>query len=121
MGYSTDFTGSFALTPELSARQLAVLNRFADTRHENYENEAKPGRYCQWVPDEEGTCIQWDGNEKFDEYIEWIKYLILVYFEPWGIKLNGVVQWEGEEQGDVGKIEIVNNVVTIKKARLRFD
>lgn len=115
MGYTTEFDGNFALTPSLTPDQIAVLNAFADERHEDYQKEGKPDYYCQWVPDEGGTLIQWDGNEKFYGYVEWIKYMIKHFFNPWGVMLNGVVAWEGEERGDTGSICIKNNIVLVQK------
>lgn len=75
---------------------------------------SQPGLWCQWVPNEDGTAIEWDGSEKFYEYIEWIRYMINSFFKPWGIKLNGKVRWRGENFDDIGAIVIKNNKVSIK-------
>ena len=73
----------------------------------------QPGLWCQWNPNEDGTEIAWDGSEKFYNYIEWIQYLITTFLAPWGYKVNGEVVWQGEETGDVGVIEIVDNEVFV--------
>ena len=72
---------------------------------------AQPSLWCQWVPNEEGTRIEWDGGEKFYRYGEWITYLIKHFLKPWGYKLNGEVVWQGEEDSDMGKIIINNNKI----------
>jgi len=72
----------------------------------------QPGLRCQWVPNEDGTAIEWDGGEKFYDYIDWIKYLVDNFLGPWGYKVNGEVNWSGEEAGDTGTITIKDNVVT---------
>jgi len=90
-----------------------------DRRIEN--GECQPGLWCQWVINEDGTELVWDGGEKFHEYTEWVKYLIKHFFEPWGIKLNGEVRWSGEDYEDKGLIVIKNNVVTIKYAKLTYE
>jgi hypothetical protein len=72
----------------------------------------QPGLWCQWNPSEDGTEIVWDGSEKFYNYVEWIEYLIDTFLEPWGYKVNGSVVWQGEDTGDVGVIEVKDNVVT---------
>ena len=72
----------------------------------------QPGLWCQWRLEDEST-LAWDGGEKFYSYIEWLQYLTIHFFEPWGIKLNGEVTWEGEESGDVGKIVVTDNVVEV--------
>ena len=77
----------------------------------NRPPRTQPGLWCQWVPSEDGQFIQWDGSEKFYNYVEWLKYLIDKILAPRGYKLNGVVGWQGEDRGDIGKIEVVDNVV----------
>lgn len=77
----------------------------------NRPPRTQPGLWCQWVPSEDGQFLQWDGSEKFYNYVEWLKYLIDKILAPRGYKLNGVVGWQGEDRGDIGKIEVVDNVV----------
>lgn len=84
----------------------------------------QPGLWCQWeVVDNgvDGCFLQWDGGEKFYEYIAWLKYLIDRFFEPWGVKLNGEIDWSGEENTDMGQIIVTNNVVKIKRAVTTFE
>jgi predicted NUDIX family NTP pyrophosphohydrolase len=42
-----------------------------------------------------------------------LKYLINNFFEEWGIKLNGEVEWVGEDRSDKGKIVVVDNKVKV--------
>jgi len=86
----------------------------------NAEPSSQPGLWCQWVPDDEGTAIVWDGGEKFYCYVEWIEYIIKHFLEPWGYKLNGEVEWQGEESDDRGLIVIKNNKVSTKHAFVSF-
>ena len=76
--------------------------------------KCQPGLWCGWTINYEGTEVIWDGSEKFYEYINWIKYMITHFFEPWGIKLNGEMDWFGEDSSDTGKIIIKNNIVGIE-------
>ena len=71
----------------------------------------QPGLWCQWVITDDGDELEWNGGEKFYNYIEWLKYLIDRFFEPWGIKLNGEIEWQGEEMKDRGKIRVIDNVI----------
>ena len=165
MGYTTDFYGSFSLTPSLSNEQKEYINKFSETRRmkrhpdrlmllfkgeggfpnrtgtpeDIYGNQGQffvgglgsfgmdndasvidgnkpplgqPGLWCQWIPNEDGTALEWDGGEKFYHYTEWLEYLIENFFEPWGIKVNGEVKWEGEDRSDLGKIVVIENDVT---------
>lgn len=77
----------------------------------NSPPEGQPGLWCQWVPSEDGTEIVWNGAEKFYYYVEWIDFLVEKFLKPWGYKVNGRVEWSGEEQGDIGVIEVIDNVV----------
>lgn len=85
----------------------------------------QPGLWCQWTVEQqfEGGeyVLVWDGGEKFYNYVEWLKYLIQHFFEKWGVKLNGEITWEGEDSGDMGKIVVVDNDVTVKVARITYE
>ena len=74
----------------------------------------QPGLWCQWVPTDDGMSIEWDGGEKFYNYVDWIKYLIQHFIAPWGFTLNGNVTWHGEDPFDSGVIVVNNNIVTTK-------
>ena len=92
------------------------MDDFKDLWDEN-QNRIKhglsqPGLWCQWVFTDDET-LEWDGGEKFYNYIEWLKYLINNFFEEWGIKLNGKVYWVGEYSSDKGKIVVENNKVRV--------
>jgi hypothetical protein len=80
----------------------------------------QPGLWCRWVPTNDGSAIEWDGGEKFYYYAEWIEYLIAHFLKPWKYVVNGEVQWSGEENGDLGKIIIKKNVVTVKYGRVTY-
>lgn len=86
----------------------------------NSPPRSQPGLWCQWVPTEDGTAIEWDGGEKFYSYTEWLTYIVDNFLKPWGYKLNGEVKWEGEESGDVGKIIVKDNVVSTKEGRVVY-
>ena len=86
----------------------------------NRPPESQPGLWCQWVPNDDGTAIEWDQSEKFYDYAEWIEYLIEHFLKPWGYKLNGTVHWYGEEQSDLGKIVIKDNEVQVMHGEITY-
>ena len=86
-------------------------NEDSSVKDHNMPPQGQPGLWCQWVPNEDGTAIEWDGRGNFYDYVDWIKYLINNFLGPWGYKLNGEVEWRGEEMNDVGTITIKDNVV----------
>ena len=71
----------------------------------------QPSLWCQWKA--YPTSLEWDGGEKFYSYVEWLEYLIEHFFAPWGVQLNGAVQWEGEDPTDIGVISVRNNRVMV--------
>jgi hypothetical protein len=81
--------------------------------------ECQPGLWCQWILTDNEE-LQWDGNEKFYDYVEWLKYLINNFFEEWGIKLNGEVTWIGEDSNDRGKIVVEDNKVRIFEMEMTY-
>lgn len=83
----------------------------------NCPPRGQPGLWCKWVPTADRQGIEWNGMEKFYDYIEWIRYLIEHFLRPWGYTVNGSVCWQGEEVGDAGTIEVVDNFVKSRQAQ----
>jgi len=158
MGYSTDFSGEFALDKQLALDHFNYLKAFANARHVlrdeakaakvddplrmrvnlpvgtdgefmvsaddgpdvidyNVHPKSQPALWCQWVPNETGTAIEWDGGEKFYEYVKWLDYIIAKFLKPWGYVLNGEVEWEGQDSKDKGLLIVKDNVVTTRSGR----
>lgn len=115
MGYTTTFRGGLDISPPITAWHRADVNKFAEGTWDAPRSPEYPGGggYCQWVVD--GNRLKWDGNEKFYDYAEWIRYLIEHFFTPWGYRLNGTISWSGEERGDVGRIIAVDSVTSVEK------
>jgi hypothetical protein len=107
MKYTTAFSGSFRFSRELSAAEFAKIREFAGERH---AGEEFPGCWCQWT-----------AEEKFYEYISWLRYLIDHFYDPWGVQLTGEVKWEGEDGRDVGKIVMLpGNVIEVLEGVVRY-
>ena len=164
MGYTTDFSGQFTITPALSAAQAAYINAFSGTRRMKRDSAVtaarpdpvraavglpvgdeggyfvgaggmagqeeewgagqavgvleyntppagQPGLWCQWVVSDDGAALEWDGGEKFYDYVEWLEYLVQHFIAPWGSVLAGEVQWSGEDRSDQGIIYAKDNKV----------
>jgi hypothetical protein len=86
----------------------------------NSPPSTQPGLWCQWIPNEEGDAIVWDGGEKFYNYVEWIQYLIDKILSPRGYILNGEVFWQGEDSDDEGKIVVKDNIVETKTVQKTY-
>lgn len=88
----------------------------ADIVDFNTPPEGVPGLWCDWAPDDLGLAIEWNGQEKFYDYQEWLQYIIDNFLGPWGYKLNGNVKWQGEDPADKGTISVVNNKIKMLNA-----
>jgi hypothetical protein len=86
----------------------------------NSPPQGQPGLWCQWVPTEDDDGIEWNGGEKFYEYVEWLEYLIENFLKPWGYVLNGTVFWYGEDHNDRGKIFVLDNEVNSCEGRIVY-
>lgn len=86
----------------------------------NAPPKGQPGLWCQWTATEDGQFIEWDGGEKFYNYIEWLQYIVDNFLIPWGYKITGTVEWHGEDHGDMGRIIVKNNKITVKTAHITF-
>lgn len=126
MGYQTEFEGTFNIFPSLTPEHKEILDEFAEMRHHHPKNHNRPDPnkpdafYCQWVVDEGGSVLGWDGSEKFYNYTEWLEYLIRKFFGPWGYLLNGEVRFRGEEFSDYGTIFVRNNRVHVSHKFQRY-
>lgn len=140
MGYTTGFEGGFTVTPPLTDAEAEDLSAFANEDHRDTDDPWKgqdgmPGIWCQWVPVQSGwrtesqrdenyapswDTIEWDGGEKFYDYVEWIQWLIDNKLAPTGHVLNGSVAWQGEESDDMGRIVITDNVVKTQHAEVSY-
>lgn len=90
-----------------------------ENQRRSKEGLCQPGLWCGWTVN--SNSLFWDGGEKFYSYIEWLKYLINKFFIPWGITLNGEIEWEGEESSDFGKIVVTDNEVTVLTGKKVFE
>ena len=72
----------------------------------------QPGLWCQWII-EDGE-IQWDCQEKFYNYVKWLQYIIDNFLSVLDIKINGVVEYNGEDFDDHGKIYVIDNIVILE-------
>jgi hypothetical protein len=91
-----------------------------DVKDYNYSPAGQPGLWCQWVPTHDGKGLEWNGSEKFYNYVEWLGYLIQNFLAPWGYRLSGEVEWQGEESHDLGKIVVKNNKVSTLEGKITY-
>jgi hypothetical protein len=98
-----------------------IFNQEQNVIDYNRPPSTQPGLWCQWIPDEDGASLAWDGGEKFYNYIQWLEYLIEKYFKPRNYILNGEVYWNGEDTDDRGVIKVINNQIKIGVAKTTYN
>lgn len=109
MGYTTKFTGAIQLSRKLTmaeAKRILEINEEPKTLKDKKPNDG----YMQWVPTESLDQIVWDENEKFYDYIPWMRWMCEL-LKSWGIAANGTLYWSGESAGDTGTILVKDNEV----------
>lgn len=79
----------------------------------NIPPNGQPSLWCNWIPDENGKSIVWNEGDAFYCYIEWLQYLIDNFLLPWGYKLNGNVNWQGNDPIDKGAILVKENLIDV--------
>jgi hypothetical protein len=81
----------------------------------NEPPSTQPSLWCHWIILDDMQTIQWDGGEKFYNYVEWLEYLISKILEPAGYIVNGVIQWVGEDIfDDRGSISVEDNKISVE-------
>ena len=114
------FVGAKSLERDGECDTCAGQSRTTDIKDYNHPPSGQPGLWCQWIPNDDGTAIEWDGGEKFYDYVDWIKYLIAHFLTPWGYAVNGEVTWTGEDRDDLGQILIQNNAVRVRRGVVAY-
>ena len=111
MGYYTEFTpdAHLRITPPLKPRDLAALEKFI--WHTYHGDESLWGSFTWMVS--RTRLVPWPDHGKYYGWKEWIRYLIRVWFEPNGYKINGRVWFLGDVDTDAGYFCVDDNVVTI--------
>ena len=107
MGYTTRFKGEISITPCPTDDIIELVNKISHTRHDDRNH---PGIWCQWIINSDNK-LEWNGAEKFYNYVEWLEYLIESIFAPRGYKLDGRIRFQGERFLDVGIIYVKDNAV----------
>lgn len=119
MGYTTEFEGVLKFKHEISVPQVAKLNEFfGEDPNDHPEWKRREGdkySYLQYELTKDMTGIKWDGNEKFYYAVEAINLIIdNMKAEFPEFELQGELLAQGEELGDVWKLEIVDGQATRK-------
>lgn len=77
----------------------------------NQPPNGQPGLWCDLEVTEDGSFLQWNGSEKSYHMKEWLEYVIETFFKTWERTVTGNLNWQGEDDKDMGRIAIKDNKV----------
>jgi hypothetical protein len=100
----------------------------------------QPGLWCQWVPNDDGSEIEWDGGEKFYESAAWMKYIVENLLAPSARPfilahlsedprlasftanhhVTGSIFAQGEDPSDRWVLVVTDNVVKVGNAVITY-
>lgn len=111
MGYSVYYNGEIGISPELSNEHEALLDEALTKDNPaglGIAAEDRQGLYfgCDWRLSDGQLSIE---GESRGEQDEWLRLLIVKFFQPNGYTLSGEVSWEGDQSGDTGVIHLDGN------------
>ena len=106
MGYSVYYNGEIDISPELSDEHATLLDEAL--------TKSNPALLGITAEDGQGLyhgCDWQLSGESRGEQDEWLRLLIVRFFQPNGYTLSGEVSWEGAQSGDTGVIYLDDNRV----------
>lgn len=137
MGYDTTFAGEIEVRPTLPPRFVSKFNEMRRRRNNKYGDgemgsfdhvyygkvglmgqtredaqglSVVPGVWCQWeivVGGDQASSVQWDGDDKFYDYEEWLAYVVaLIKTEFPASEFSGEIRWWGEDPSDLGCLRV---------------
>ena len=113
MGYSVYYNGEIDISPELSDEHAALLDEALTKSNPallGITAEDGQGLYhgCDWQLS--GGRLSVEGESR-GEQDEWLRLLIVRFFQPNVYTLSGEVSWEGDQSADTGVIHLDDNRV----------
>ena len=123
MGYSTKFKGVLKFTKELTIPQLTKLKSFlGEDCRDHPEWHREDLTYIDLKISKDYDGLEWDGSEKTYDLVEKTNLIITEMKKDYpDFGLDGSLLAQGEDNGDIWKISIVNGVAVEKDIELNND
>lgn len=98
-----EFEGEFELETPLDSKSALALKNFHDFGCQfskdfiyegiHFPKSDQPKGICYWVATPDNKSIKWSGIETFENFFDWLIYLIDKFFNVYGFKLNGTIRF----------------------------
>jgi hypothetical protein len=114
MGNTTVITGKLKSNKRIEGQaydRIMNLHQNPETPY-SLKDQITWNGLCQWIVSSDRLGIEWDQEEKFKSYIEWLELIIKYALDPFGYVLSGKLLCVGAEKGDIGSISVQNNEVS---------
>ena len=123
MGYTTFFDGRLKLSKKLTDNELIdFYNNWQEPRHTIHDDQYTTGRedapsiWLKWeIYEEKGDhYLEWNQEEKFYNYYDWLQLIVNKFLEPKKIYLQGKINYSGEDTDDAGIITAHTQTLQVK-------
>ena len=99
MGYQTDFIGYLHVQPALTEPEITLVNRISGSIYHDRQDAGlravddeeaavsaltagAPRGWSNWTACSQGCCLSYDGGDKANHMIPWLKYLMATFLVP---------------------------------------
>ncbi len=87
-----------------------------DVLNSNEAPSGQPDIWCPWSVDNDGHHLIVSVDNKNYLYImDWLKYIIQHFIQPWGLLLNGEIEFQPLHSTNFQTISVKNNVIEAHK------
>lgn len=131
MGYQTDYIGYLEIEPPLDEREQVIINRISGSpylleeggplRVADASDEAirqvvadAPRGWSNWTVSPDGCCLSYDGGDKANYMVPWLKFLMRALLVPAGRVVNGMVVGSRRDTRELYSITVRDNEVEIE-------
>lgn len=142
MGYQTDYVGYLEIEPPLGPREISFINRISGSLFlQGIEGSLRvadeddailrelvasaPRGWSNWTVCPQGCCLSYDGGDKANHMVPWLKFLMATFLVPGAIAegiigfacdhvLTGMVVGSRRDTRELFSITVRNNEVEVE-------
>jgi hypothetical protein len=113
MRQTTDFIGHVGVEPALNGEQIGHLAHLRAAAR----GDGQPPFTSGWLASDDGRCLTVDGDERYGDAAEWLRYLIRCFLKPGGAQLDGMVVGCRRDTKELFTIQVRANRVSERPLR----